>query len=329
MGGTVAAAGSVSAWPSTSPTPRSRPRSSSASPRPRSSSTCGPRGAAPAGRWDRSSRRSPTPRTDRSSSSRSTSTRTPRSPPPSGCSRSPRSYALKGGQIVDGFIGAYPEDVVTQFVSSLLPTEGEQEIARLLEAGDEASLRQALELEPGNEAVVVALAELLVDDGRTDDALALLARIPETEPVRLLAARARLAQAGDVPAAGTNGTEPTADDYDEKLDALLDAGARRRGGAAGVRGHPRGHGPRGPPHGALPPAAHQPPVLGGPGRGGISPSGAGLSQLRDDLAPDRLMSAPSGGALYDRGMRLERREGYWLLVGGPVPRARTPSPSGR
>jgi putative thioredoxin len=133
----------------------------------------------------------------------------------------PAVYALKGGQIVDGFIGAYPEDVVTQFVSSLLPTEGEQEIARLLEAGDEASLRQALELEPGNEAVVVALAELLVDDGRTDEALALLARIPETEPVRLLAARARLAQAGDVPAAGTNGTEATADDYDEKLDALL------------------------------------------------------------------------------------------------------------
>src|SRR4249920_2806281 len=133
----------------------------------------------------------------------------------------PAVYALKGGQIVDGFIGAYPEDVVTQFVSSLLPTEGEQEIARLLEAGDEASLRQALELEPGNEAVVVALAELLVDDGRTDEALALLARIPETETVRLLAARARLAQAGDVPAASTNGAEATADDYDEKLDALL------------------------------------------------------------------------------------------------------------
>ena len=32
------------------------------------------------------------------------------------------------------------------------------------------------------------------------------------------------------------------------------------------------------------------------------------------------MSAPSGAALYDLCMRLERREGYWLLVGGPVPR---------
>ena len=104
----------------------------------------------------------------------------------------PAVYALKGGQIVDGFIGAYPEDVVTQFVSSLLPTEGEQEIARLVEAGDEASLRLALELEPGNEVVVVALAELLVDDGRTDEALGLLARIPETDRTRRVAAKARL-----------------------------------------------------------------------------------------------------------------------------------------
>jgi len=132
----------------------------------------------------------------------------------------PAVYALKGGQIVDGFIGAYPEDVVTQFVTSLLPTEGEQEIARLIEAGDEASLRQALELEPGNADVVTALAELLVDDGRSEDALALLARIPETEPVRLIAARARLAQSGDG-ATTADGADGVADDYDEKLDALL------------------------------------------------------------------------------------------------------------
>jgi putative thioredoxin len=133
----------------------------------------------------------------------------------------PAVYALKGGQVVDGFIGAYPEDVVTQFVASLLPTEGEQEIARLIEGGDEASLRKALELEPGNADVVTALAELLVDDGRSEEALALLARIPETEPVRLIAARARLAQSGEA-ATAADGTDGVADDYDEKLDALLD-----------------------------------------------------------------------------------------------------------
>jgi putative thioredoxin len=120
----------------------------------------------------------------------------------------PAVYALKDGQVVDGFIGAYPEDVVQQFVESLLPTEEEQTVARLLEAGDEASLRQALEVEPGNEDAVVALGELIAEDGRSDEALTLLARVPETEAVRRVAAKARLA------------TTPT-DDYDDKLDSLL------------------------------------------------------------------------------------------------------------
>jgi len=121
----------------------------------------------------------------------------------------PAVYALKDGQIVDGFVGAYPEHVVEEFVASLLPTETEQTVNRLLATGDEASLRQALELEPGNEAVVVALADLLVEHGQSDEALTLLGRVPETDAVRKVAAKARLA------------TSP-ADDYDEKLTALLD-----------------------------------------------------------------------------------------------------------
>jgi putative thioredoxin len=130
----------------------------------------------------------------------------------------PAVHAVIGGQRVDGFIGAYPEDVVERFVESLLPTEGEQELARLLAAGDEASLRQALELEPGHPEAVLALAELMVDDGRTDEALGLLARIPETEAVRLLAARARLGQSG----IETDGADSApADDFDAKLENLL------------------------------------------------------------------------------------------------------------
>ncbi len=130
----------------------------------------------------------------------------------------PAVHAVIGGQRVDGFIGAYPEDVVERFVESLLPTEGEQELARLLAAGDEASLRQVLELEPGHPEAVLALAELMVDDGRTEEALGLLARIPETEPVRLLAARARLGQSG----IETDGADSApADDFDAKLEDLL------------------------------------------------------------------------------------------------------------
>lgn len=122
----------------------------------------------------------------------------------------PAVYAVKGGQVVDGFVGAYPEHVVREFVTSLLPTEEQEELARLLAAGDEASLRRALELAPGSEDVVVALAQLLVDRGESAEALALLARVPETDQVRHVAAAARLA---DAPA--------VSDDYAERLDALL------------------------------------------------------------------------------------------------------------
>ena len=120
----------------------------------------------------------------------------------------PAVYALKDGQVVDGFIGAYPEQEVRRFVENLMPSEAENLVTALLAAGDEASLRQALELEPGNEDVIVALGELLVARGDGEEALALLGRIPETERTRKVAAAARL------------GAAPT-DGHDEKLNALL------------------------------------------------------------------------------------------------------------
>ena len=70
----------------------------------------------------------------------------------------PAVYAMRDGQVVDGFIGAYPEPEVQRFVTGLLPTEAETEISQLVAAGDEESLRRALDLEPGNEDAIVALA---------------------------------------------------------------------------------------------------------------------------------------------------------------------------
>ena len=127
----------------------------------------------------------------------------------------PAVYALRDGQVVNGFIGAQGEDAVRKFVETVLPSETEEKVAALVAAGDETSLRTALELEPGNEAAVVALAELLVGRGERDEALALLERIPETAETRRVAALARV---GDEFASDGQ----VSPDVTEKLDALLD-----------------------------------------------------------------------------------------------------------
>ena len=121
----------------------------------------------------------------------------------------PAVYALKDGRVVDGFVGAQGEAAVVEFVSRLLPSEAETLVSDLLAAGDEGSLRQVLDLEPGNEDAIVALAELLVARGENDDALALLARIPETAETKRIAARAR------------SGSQ-LGSDIEPQLDALLD-----------------------------------------------------------------------------------------------------------
>jgi putative thioredoxin len=123
----------------------------------------------------------------------------------------PLVVAIRDGQPVDGFVGAYPEDAVREFVQKLLPTEEEETLAALVDSGDELSLRQALELDPDNEDAVVNLAELLVQRGEREEALSLLARLPETAEVRRVAALARLGEDAGV-----------ADDLDAKLTDLLD-----------------------------------------------------------------------------------------------------------
>lgn len=121
----------------------------------------------------------------------------------------PAVYALRDGQVVDGFVGAYPEHAVQEFVDRLQPSEGEQQIAALLAEGNEGAYRAVLELEHGNEDAICGLAELLVARGENEEALALLGRIPENERTRHIAASARVSVAPD-------------DDYDEVLAGLLD-----------------------------------------------------------------------------------------------------------
>lgn len=123
----------------------------------------------------------------------------------------PAVYAISEGKVVDSFVGALPEHRVREWVDRLAQSKSEADL--LVEQGDEASLRKALELEPDHVGAVVALAELLVGRGSNEEALQVLARIPETPETRRVAALARVGAGGD-------GAGP--DDVTAELDALLD-----------------------------------------------------------------------------------------------------------
>jgi putative thioredoxin len=121
----------------------------------------------------------------------------------------PAVFALRDGQVVDGFVGALPEHEVREFVERVLPTEADDMLAAMLAMGDEGSLRAVLEIDPANEEAIVGLGELLTARGESQEALALLSRIPETDRTRMVAAKARLGVVPD-------------DDHDATLMALLD-----------------------------------------------------------------------------------------------------------
>lgn len=144
----------------------------------------------------------------------------------------PAVFAISKGQIVDQFIGALPEVEVRAFVKALVPVKTEADL--LVEKGDEESLRAALELAGDNVGAVLALADILIDRGETEEALSLLARLPETAEVRRAAARARLAAkaggraeqgaendgSGSIALGATSATESGS--LEDRLDALLD-----------------------------------------------------------------------------------------------------------
>ncbi|HVX20138.1 MAG TPA: thioredoxin [Acidimicrobiales bacterium] len=122
----------------------------------------------------------------------------------------PAVFAIRDGKVVDGFIGAVPEAQVAEFVARLAPPPSEAD--QLVAAGDEASLRRALELQPDHPGAVAALARLLLAAGDPAGTLDLLSRVPETAETRALAAEARLA--GQDVAVG--------DDVSGLLDGLLE-----------------------------------------------------------------------------------------------------------
>jgi len=100
----------------------------------------------------------------------------------------PAVKAFKDGRVVDEFVGALPPAQVERFFDGLVPSEADA----LVEAGDEASLRRALELEPTRSDAAVALAQQLYARGEREEAERLLQNVAGDFGGEGLAARIRL-----------------------------------------------------------------------------------------------------------------------------------------
>jgi putative thioredoxin len=108
----------------------------------------------------------------------------------------PTVVAFKDGQPVNGFVGAYPEQAVNEFVDSVLPSEADVEVeeAKAEElAGDvegaEQAYRDALAEDPDNRDARVGLARILVQRGLLDEARELIAPVlPDAAAERVASA---------------------------------------------------------------------------------------------------------------------------------------------
>jgi len=105
----------------------------------------------------------------------------------------PSAFVVVEGKPFLGFSGPITPSEAQAFVDQLVPPPSEADT--LAAAGDEASLRRALELDPGHVVAISTLARILIDTARPTEALELLARIPETPEIHALNAEARLAEA--------------------------------------------------------------------------------------------------------------------------------------
>jgi putative thioredoxin len=130
----------------------------------------------------------------------------------------PAVKAFKDGKVAAEFVGAQPPANVNRFLDSLLPSEADA----LIEAGDEASLRRALELEPAREDAALPLARILHARGENDEALQILRNFPGSFAADGLAARIELEQA-DEPDLTEAFAALDRGDTQAALDALLEA----------------------------------------------------------------------------------------------------------
>jgi putative thioredoxin len=103
----------------------------------------------------------------------------------------PAVKAFRDRRIAAEFTGAIPPAQIEQFLDRLVPSEADQLVA----AGDEASLRAALKLDPRHTDAAVKLGRLLMARGDTEGALELLEPLAGSFLAEGLVARIRLTPA--------------------------------------------------------------------------------------------------------------------------------------
>ncbi len=163
----------------------------------------------------------------------------------------PAVYAVRGGEVVDFFVGALPEGQIRGWLERILPSPADEKVAeaeRLVTddpAAAETVFRAALDLDTDHVAAKIGLGQLLLEQGRTEESRELLDQLErrgflESEAEKLKAAldlADKAADAGDLDqcraavAAEPDNPEPklrlaealaAAGQYEEALESALD-----------------------------------------------------------------------------------------------------------
>jgi putative thioredoxin len=130
----------------------------------------------------------------------------------------PYVKGFRDGVSVAEFVGMQPPAGIEAFLDRLVPTATE----RLIAAGDEASLREAVAGEPGSVPARVALARLLLSEGRGDEVAEVLEPVSYDQGAAALLSRVRLA-GSDQPDVAAGMAALARGDHEQGLTHLIDA----------------------------------------------------------------------------------------------------------